>query len=170
MNVMKKAWEIAKGAARINEGTAKEYFAESLKIAWEMKKSFKVSNVNSRNWKNYGKERQYISFRVEYIEVKNAPQGTIVSETSKTIEFYYDFQTKTTTAQNIVKVTTNDSEYRAMILAKIEEAKQNEISNVTTKNETTRNRFDELAAIAEDMSDEDFEDIYDLPRELVAAF
>lgn len=170
MNVMKKAWEIAKGAARINEGTAKEYFAESLKIAWEMKKSFKVSNVSSRHWANYGKERQYISFTVAYQDVKNSPQGVIVSEYKKNIEFHYDFQTKTISEKSNVKVTTSDATYSQFVLTNIEDAKQKEIDKIISNHATTRNRFDELAAAAERMNDEDFEDIYDLPRELVAAF
>ncbi len=39
MNVMKKAWEIAKEAVVKFGGKAKEYFAESLKLAWSILKS-----------------------------------------------------------------------------------------------------------------------------------
>lgn len=51
-NVMKKAWEIAKGAAKRHGGKAREYISESLKLAWVLinKKSFRVEIVlNHKN-------------------------------------------------------------------------------------------------------------------------
>lgn len=44
MNVMKRAWEIAKAGQQKFGGKVKEYFAESLKLAWaEVKKGVKKS-------------------------------------------------------------------------------------------------------------------------------
>lgn len=57
MNVMKKAWEIARAAVVRFGGNVKEYFAEALKQAWaEARKPKKVAfdlpagNKNTRTW------------------------------------------------------------------------------------------------------------------------
>ncbi|ARF67199.1 hypothetical protein B7C51_04305 [Paenibacillus larvae subsp. pulvifaciens] len=45
MNVMKKAWEIAKDGAAKFGGKVKEYFAEALRMAWEEVKKVSKTTV-----------------------------------------------------------------------------------------------------------------------------
>ncbi|EMK8560180.1 TPA_asm: hypothetical protein GHP91_04515 [Listeria monocytogenes] len=127
MNVMKKAWEIAKSAAFNNEGTAREYFAESLKLAWEMKNSFEITDVNSRYWNKYDKERQYITFSVRHKEVKAVAQGIVIQDYCRTIEFYYDYKNESVKETREFKISSRDKEFSSSIVAQVEEAKRKEI-------------------------------------------
>lgn len=76
MNVMKRAWEIAKEGQIKFGGKVKQYFSISLKMAWEESKQGKkvvslsqividlnevgVSRWTAKEWKNYGKHRIYV--------------------------------------------------------------------------------------------------------------
>ncbi|EAD3871681.1 hypothetical protein AA43_11770 [Listeria monocytogenes] len=134
MNVMKKAWEIAKNAAFNNEGTAKEYFTESLKLAWEMKKSFEITDVNSRYWNKYDKERQYITFSVRHKELKAVTQGIVIQDYCRTIEFYYDFKNESVKETREFKISSRDKEFCSTIVAQVEEAKRKEIDKAIQLN------------------------------------
>ena len=53
MNVMKRAWEIARQGAEKFGGNAKEYFAEALRMAWaEVKKPKFVAVSVNYGWKS----------------------------------------------------------------------------------------------------------------------
>ena len=43
MSVMKKAWEIAKSGAKKHGGSSKDFFAESLRLAWALAKGVRGS-------------------------------------------------------------------------------------------------------------------------------
>ncbi|MGG3734522.1 hypothetical protein ABET14_04860 [Heyndrickxia coagulans] len=78
MNVMKRAWEIAKAGQRKFGGKVKEYFAESLRLAWKEAKAAKEITVEDvetyinsvmksdsysvNYWAKYGKERLYVNY------------------------------------------------------------------------------------------------------------
>lgn len=48
MNVMKRAWEIAKTGAKKFGGSVKSYFAQSLKMAWAEVKNAQTTPVNQK--------------------------------------------------------------------------------------------------------------------------
>lgn len=88
--IMKAAWEIARKGARQFGGSAKEYFAEALKLAWKIARdgsSFKLINYGTKEWKNYGKHRLYINGEMEVL-VKS--WGKVVTRFVK-FRGYYDF-------------------------------------------------------------------------------
>ena len=67
MNVMKKAWKIAKRGAVDFGGSSKQYLAEALKLAWaENKSSIRVKAV--------GRNEQAVSLYKNFIEL---PAGTV---------------------------------------------------------------------------------------------
>jgi len=78
MNVMKRAWEIAKAGQQKFGGKVKEYFAESLKLAWKL-----VKGVASKVAENFGfakvTERNGIAYfaldEIEGLEVNLLTEG-----------------------------------------------------------------------------------------------
>lgn len=91
--IMTNAWKIARNGAAKFGGSAKEYFAESLKIAWTIAKKgyvFALKEHHKKEWKNYGKHRLYISGEMELLINSWGHVQT------RRIRFkgYYDFERK----------------------------------------------------------------------------
>lgn len=77
-NVMTIAWEVAYEAVETFGGKVKEYFAESLKLAWIKVKTPKQVVVAIAEWfvsKNFSNDEAYI--------INNEAEFAIVSETEK---------------------------------------------------------------------------------------
>ncbi|AHD06421.1 hypothetical protein [Paenibacillus larvae] len=83
MNVMKKAWEIAKAAVKKFGGKVKEYFAEALRMAWAEIKKVSATSVEDLGFVYMGLKQDLHRFIVDagvvvhqiYVR-KNIHQGT----------------------------------------------------------------------------------------------
>lgn len=89
MNVMKRAWEIAKEAEKESGYKAIEFIAEALRMAWAEAKS-KASTMTDeekiaaleakgfKRWSKYGKDRLYINVEnLLSLEIHYRKSGTI---------------------------------------------------------------------------------------------
>lgn len=75
MNIMKRAWEIAREASAKFGGKASEYISEALKMAWAESKDTRIQfgryarlvdvqdgwRLSFSRWEKYGKKRIYIN-------------------------------------------------------------------------------------------------------------
>ncbi|MBC1290502.1 hypothetical protein [Listeria booriae] len=164
MNIMKEAWRIAKEAVLFNGvGTAKEYFAESLKLAWSQYKSMKVE-LTSKRWEKGNHSRQYITVKVKMNAVGFTKVQYFENDGFAKFDGYYDLNSGTlhTTTKKVSSM--NNLVVRDALEMKLDELIQNE-QNKASESYEKASRFDILCDAALTMSDEDFEDIYDLPRE-----
>jgi hypothetical protein len=100
MNVMKRAWEIAKEGQTKFGGKVKEYFAEALKMAWsEVKLENNLDIENEKfdfkynEWKNYGKHRAYIDTNIDLVEYKNVNGERVGVRRRLIANYYYDVKT-----------------------------------------------------------------------------
>lgn len=83
-NIMNKAWEIAKNAAKKFGGKAIEYIAGALKMAWEMAKGLSEKTIKALEdkgfirWTKYGKDRLYFNLvKADLMEVSYYKSGYI---------------------------------------------------------------------------------------------
>jgi Streptococcus thermophilus bacteriophage Gp111 protein. len=85
MNVMKRAWEIAKEAAAKFGGNSKEYFAEALRMAWASKTAptphFGFNEIAKQNGGIMFTTEQNESLKVSFIwQEKNGITGKMVTK------------------------------------------------------------------------------------------
>ncbi|HDR6957144.1 MULTISPECIES: hypothetical protein [Bacillus cereus group] len=85
MNVMKKAWEIARKGQKQFGGKVKEYFAKALKMSWEIvKKGMKYVQVTKVEFMNEirskGKFEGFLTCKNEF---KNTQKINIVADLEK---------------------------------------------------------------------------------------
>lgn len=134
MNVMKRAWAIAKKGAKKFGGNVKEYFAESLKIAWEEVKNpykfiaEKVKDVNNNLY--------FVVADSENMKVN----VVIPSKSLKTEKTYYNFEKLNPVAKGKYKGTPSS-------IFSVDT--WNSIVDITTNGVTkmykiTRGKFEEL--------------------------
>ena len=91
--IMTNAWKIARNGAAKFGGSAKEYFAEELRMAWAIAKKgyvFVLKKHYAKEWKNYGKHRLYINGEMEVLV--NAWGNVQTRKVS--FKGYYDFDRK----------------------------------------------------------------------------
>ncbi|MBC1615285.1 hypothetical protein HB904_03750 [Listeria booriae] len=164
MNIMKEAWRIAEEAVLFHGvGTSKEYFAESLKLAWSQYKSIKVE-MTSKHWEKGNHSRQYIKIKITMNAVGFTKiQYTDVEGLAK-FEGYYDLKNSALHTDFRKSKIIRNVEVQKFLDTKLDELIQVEQKKLS-KPSTKVSRFDKLCDAAIRMSDEDFEDIYDLPRE-----
>lgn len=88
MNVMKRAWEIAREAEKKSGYKAIEFIAEALRMAWaeaktEMTDDEKIAALEAkgfRRWTKYGKDRMYINAtKLLNLDIEYRKSGTICS-------------------------------------------------------------------------------------------
>ncbi|MBC1616442.1 hypothetical protein HB904_09600 [Listeria booriae] len=164
MNIMKEAWRIADEAVLFHGvGTKQEYFAESLKLAWAQYKSLKIE-MTSKHWEKGNHSRQYIKIKVTMTSVGfTKMQYTDVEGLAK-FEGYCNLKNNTLHTDLRKSKVIRNVEVQKFLETKLDELIQNE-QKKASKSATQTSRFDILCGAALTMSDEDFEDIYDLPRE-----
>lgn len=88
MNVMKRAWEIARAAENESGYRAVEFIAEALRMAWaeakaEMTDEEKIAALEAKGfkrWTKYGKDRLYINAKTLLnLDIDYRKSGTICS-------------------------------------------------------------------------------------------
>lgn len=85
MNVMKKAWEIARKGQKQFGGKVKEYFAKALKMSWEIvKKGMKYVQVTKTEFMNEIRSKgKFEGFLTCENEFKNTQKINIVADLEK---------------------------------------------------------------------------------------
>lgn len=164
MNAMKKAWEIARIGQLKFGGKVKEYFAESLKLAWKMvNTNAVVTEIKSNDWANYGKHRLYIAGTVKVSEAKIVYyQGTpniVTNNYSRSFKGYYDYKSQKVVYVDLPRLTACSKAIQNDVSSLVKEA-----INAESKEKA---HFAEKQSRRNRMTKEDLEDIYDLPFELV---
>lgn len=87
MNIMKRAWEIARAAENESGYRAVEFIAEALRMAWaeakEMTDDEKIAALEAKGfkrWTKYGKDRMYINAKTLLnLDIDYRKSGTICS-------------------------------------------------------------------------------------------
>lgn len=87
MNVMKRAWEIARAAEQESGFRAIEFIAEALRLAWEEAKAEEMTDEEKiealeakgfKRWTKYGKDRLYIDVKkLMNINIQRRRTGSI---------------------------------------------------------------------------------------------
>jgi hypothetical protein len=95
--VMQQAWKIAREGVAKFGGKVKEYFAEALKIAWELAKGLKnvkdvVVEATANDWMKYGKHRLYIEVKMQLVELKEVAGQTVGALRRLSRKMYYDWK------------------------------------------------------------------------------
>ncbi|PFJ09068.1 hypothetical protein COD67_15195 [Bacillus cereus] len=85
MNVMKKAWEIARKGQRQFGGKVKEYFSQALKMAWNIaKKEMKYVQLTKEEFMNEilskGKFEGFLTYKNEF---KNTQKINVAADLEK---------------------------------------------------------------------------------------